>query len=81
MMKPKGLFARTIKTIEIVPRNFEQRKRSDDIGLNKIRGAIYRTINMTFSRQMHHRIRLKVRKHRRNRILVANIDFRKTIVR
>ena len=62
-MKAKSLFALTVEVIPIGARSFEQLIGANNIGLNELSWAINRAVNVRFSSEMHHGIRLMLSKY------------------
>src|SRR5216683_5055284 len=65
--------ARGIKAAPVVKRNFEQRRRTDDVGPDESKGRIDRTIDMAFSGKMVHRSRTVLIEDSRDCSAVADI--------
>jgi len=63
----------------ISARGFEQRVRSDDIGLDKCAGPVDGTVHMGFGGEVHHRIRFVFDHQARHRCEIANILLREAI--
>ena len=59
----------------------EQVECANDVGLDKLACGIYRAVNITFRRQVHHGIRLVVRKHAVKFGTIANIHLLKRVTR
>ena len=59
--------------------DFKQDTGANDVGINKIGGAVYRTIDMRFSREMHDGVRLELDKQVPDRHMVADITPLKVI--
>ena len=60
---------------------FKQVERADDVSLDKLTCGIDRAVDMTFRCQMHHGIRLMVRKHAVKFGTIANIHLLKRVTR
>ena len=74
-MKPKRLLCRFIETRPIAARRFEQGVGAHDIGLDKVTGAIDRTIDMRLSREVHHRIGLVIIEHSDQSLVITDIHL------
>jgi hypothetical protein len=59
MEKTKRIGFGTVGLCEIPGAGVQQMKRPDDVGMNERGGTFDRSIDMTFCRQVHDRIRLK----------------------
>src|SRR5262245_58542457 len=53
----------------------------DDIGVNEFGGPVDRPVDMTFCRQMHHRVRVEARKNVRDGRTITNVGLTKVIAR
>ncbi|MCY1460805.1 hypothetical protein D9M71_783930 [compost metagenome] len=60
---------------------FEQAVSADNIGLDKVRRPVDRTIHMGLGRQVHHRRGLELGKHRIQRSPVTDIHMIEVIAR
>ena len=81
VVKAKTRFARSIQRLPIGAGGFEQGVAADDIGLDEVTWAIYGTIHMALSGQVHDRIRLMLSKNEVERGAVANIGLHKSVTR
>ena len=59
----------------------QQRECSHDIGLDKVSGAIDRTIDVALGCEIHHRARPVAFKQRAQAVLVADVEFGKRVTR
>jgi hypothetical protein len=60
---------------QIFSRNFEQRERAYDVGLDERRRIVNRAINVRFSREIDHRRRLVFVEDRSHRVFVGDVRF------
>ncbi len=78
-MEAEGRLAHLVQTIPIGACPFQQHIGADDIGLDKVSRACDRAVNMAFSSQMHHSIRLVQDKHPIQLGTIADIHLLKYI--
>ena len=69
------------KAAPILARRLQHRESAVDIGLNKIGGAGYGAVDMAFSGQMHHVVRLKCRECLIHGSPVTYVGLKKAVVR
>lgn len=78
-MEAKHLFIGVTECCPIVSRGFQQGIGADNVGFHEGGRAIDGAIHMAFCSQMHHRIRLMLRKHGVQSGSIANIHLLKSI--
>ena len=74
-MEAKRRFLRRSQGIPPATGRLQQRIGAHDIGFDKRRRAVNRTIDMAFRRQVHHRIRLMLTKNAIQLAAVADIHL------
>ena len=78
MVETEGFFCFIFKGVEVFTGCFKERIGSDNVGLDKLPGAVNGTVHVAFGGKVHHVSGLKVGKNPVKGGFVANISFFKT---
>ena len=75
MLETKAGTPRLVEGAPVGERRFQQRVGPGDIGRNEGGGAVDRTVDMAFGRQVQYRFRLHLAEYRVERGAIADIDL------